>query len=78
MAITDPIMFECLLRNSTYNLAELSPNGSKDSTALIYRGNVLRQVKDALNDPIRAVSDQTVAGLLDLMRDEVSFPRLLT
>jgi hypothetical protein len=73
MAIKDPVMFECLLRNSTYSLAELSPDVSRASAALYYRGNVLRQVKEALNDPIRASSDQTIAALLDLMRDEVSF-----
>jgi hypothetical protein len=78
MAIKDPVMFECLLRNSTYSLAELSPDISRVNAALYYRGNVLRQVKEALTDPVRAASDQTIAGLLDLMRDEVSYSHLIS
>jgi hypothetical protein len=71
MAIADPIAFEVLLHGATHSLADGSQDPNMDKRVLFYRGNILRLVRDALNDPIQAVSDATIVGLIELWKDEV-------
>jgi hypothetical protein len=62
-----------LLLLSARSYAKASGDNSFNVTALKYKGECLRLVNLALTDPLKAISDETIATVLMLTVEEVRF-----
>jgi hypothetical protein len=72
-SISDRCVFHGLLLLSARSFAKVSGDMSYHVTALTHKTECIRLVNEALGNPRRATSDATVAAVLMLAVEEVSF-----
>jgi hypothetical protein len=73
IAIKDPILIHSMLRIGALCLEVSNPENKRfRQLSLIYHGNLITAVNQALQDDHRAISDSVISGLSELMRHAVS------
>lgn len=74
VAMKDPILLNSILRVGTRCLELSNPeNKGFRQLGLVYQGNLIAAINEALTDEQRASSDAVIGGLSELMGHAVSF-----